>query len=181
MRKLIIICLICLSSIILASCFPREVQPQPAQIITVVVQPTPGPVQEAPQVIVVPQQQQQQQVIVNPPVIVITEPPPVYNPPPVVYDNCIATRLYVGGCGRVNNANNGQRNHCRTSPTTFEENNVVHIDPYDKFTILDGPICNTSNSSGEYWRWWKVQTYEEGAVCWTAEGPTYQYWLEPCY
>lgn len=64
----------------------------------------------------------------------------------------------------------GNRNRVRTDPT-LNGIEVGRIDPGERFTILDGPLC------ADGFTWYEVDYFT--MVGWTAEGDSENYWLEP--
>ncbi len=48
-----------------------------------------------------------------------------------------------------------------------------YIEPGERVTILDGPICVND------WIWWKIRSNETGLTGWTVEGDGEDYWLVP--
>lgn len=103
------------------------------------------------------------------------EPVGIYpTPTPAPYCR-LATRLYVGGYGRVTP---GTPNVVRSAPGTTSSgaNSVVvgHIPGEGVFHVVNGPQCGPDG------RWWWYVNYN-GLLGWTAEGEGFTYWLEPVY
>ncbi|MAS37009.1 MAG: hypothetical protein CL610_23620 [Anaerolineaceae bacterium] len=97
-------------------------------------------------------------------------PPPPPPPPPAC---ALATRLTIGGQGRVTP---GLPNLLRSAPGTASNSQVIgQIPGGGQFAVLSGPQCGNDG------RWWWQVNYQ-GLIGWTAEGEgTNTYWTEPIY
>jgi hypothetical protein len=91
-------------------------------------------------------------------------------PPPSTCPGAPATRLVVGGQGRVTP---GDPNRVRNQPTLSGSEIVGQIPGGELFTVLEGPSCEPSTGL----IWWLVSY--GNLTGWTAEGQGDTYFVEP--
>ena len=91
-------------------------------------------------------------------------------PPPATCPGAPATRLTIGGQGRVTP---GDPNRVRDQPLLTGSNVLGQIPGSEIFTVLQGPTCDASTGIN----WWLV-SYGD-LTGWTAEGQGNAYFVEP--